>query len=190
MKLAALCVMAAALAAGADRPLTEGNAASKVRVIIYEDLQCPDCAVFRTMLDQQILPRYGDRAAFEHHDFPLDKHKWARQAAIVSRYFANVRPELAIEYRRYMMAHQTEITPENFKDTVSAWARQHGADPAKTLAALDDGDLAAAVEREYQDGIARGIAHTPTLFVGDEPFIETFTFDDVAKSLDRAIAGK
>jgi hypothetical protein len=29
----------------------EGNAASRVRVIIYEDLQCPDCATFRKALD-------------------------------------------------------------------------------------------------------------------------------------------
>lgn len=189
MKLAILCAVAAT-AIGADRPLTEGNAASNVRVFIYEDLQCPDCAVFRTMLDHDVLPRYGNRVAFEHRDFPLDKHKWARPGAIVSRYLATIRPELAVEYRRYMMSHQPAITPENFKDIVSAWARENGVDPAKVLAALDDRDLAAAVESDYREGIARGIAHTPTILIGDEAFIETFTLEEVTKSLDRALGTK
>ena len=35
----------------------EGNAASRIRVIIYEDLQCPDCAVFRQALDATLLDR-------------------------------------------------------------------------------------------------------------------------------------
>ena len=61
------------------RPRTE----SKVRVLIYEDLQCPDCAEFRRMMDEKILPRYGERVAFIHRDFPLAKHAWARKAAIV-----------------------------------------------------------------------------------------------------------
>jgi len=65
----------------AQQPLVEGFAESKVRVLIYEDLQCPDCAAFRRMMDDKILPRYGTRVAFVHRDFPLAKHAWARRAA-------------------------------------------------------------------------------------------------------------
>src|SRR5579875_2251909 len=104
MKIALLCAVSATLAFAGDPQLVEGNPATKVRVVIYEDLQCPDCAVFRTMLDEKLLPRYGDRVAFEHHDFPLDKHKWARPAAIISRYFTSIRPQLGIQYRQYMMS--------------------------------------------------------------------------------------
>ncbi len=172
------------------KPLIEGNPNSTVRVVVYEDLQCSDCAVFRTMMDQQILPKYGAKAAFEHRDFPLPKHKWARPAAVAARYFQSVKPELALEWRRFAMGHLTEITPETFKDKLAGWAKAHGQDPAKVLAALDDKDLAAAVEEDYQDGIARGIAHTPTVLVGSEPFIETFTFEEISKGLEKAISGQ
>jgi protein-disulfide isomerase len=175
---------------GTVKPLTEGNPDSLVRVIVYEDLQCPDCAVFREMLDKQVLPKYGAKAAFEHRDFPLPKHKWARQAAIASRYFQTVKPELALEWRRYAMANLREITPETFKDKLSAWAKAHNQNPATALAALDDKTLAAAVEEDYQDGIARGIAHTPTVLVNGEPFIETFTFEQISQGLDKAISGQ
>ena len=59
--------------------ITEGNPTSPVKVVIYDDLQCSDCQNFRTMLDQKILPRYGDKVAFVHRDFPLGKHYWARK---------------------------------------------------------------------------------------------------------------
>ena len=38
-------------------------------------------AAFRRMLDEKLLPKYGDEVAFVHRDFPLAKHAWARQAA-------------------------------------------------------------------------------------------------------------
>jgi protein-disulfide isomerase len=186
-----LAVIALAQASFAAVPhLVEGNPNSPVRVIIYEDLQCPDCANFRVMMDRQILPEYADKAAFEHRDFPLPKHKWARKAAISARYFATLKPELAIEWRRYALAHLREIAPETFDAKLSEWAGAHGVDASKALAALDDKTLAAAIEDDYQEGIARGIAHTPTVLVDGEPFIETFSFEDIAKSLDKATSGK
>jgi protein-disulfide isomerase len=190
MKLPTALVALAAVCLGAVKVSVEGNPASPVRVIIFEDLQCPDCADFRTMLDRQILPKYGARAAFEHRDFPLAKHKWARPAAIAARYFETVNGNTAIEWRRYAMGHQHDITAENFNAKLSDWAREHGVDPGKAVAALADRDLAAAVEDDYQDGIARGIAHTPTVLVDGEPFIETFTFEEIAAGLDKAIRGK
>jgi protein-disulfide isomerase len=186
-----VAVLALAQVSFAAMPrLIEGNPESPVRVLIYEDLQCPDCANFRVMMDRQILPKYAGKAAFEHRDFPLPKHKWARKAAIAARYFETVKPELAVEWRRYALAHLGEITPENFSGKLSEWAGAHGADRALALAALDDKALAAAVEEDYQEGVARGIAHTPTVLVDGEPFVETFSFEDIARSLDKATSGK
>ncbi len=61
--LALACAGACALLAGDH--LIEGNAGSSVRVVIYEDLQCPDCASFPRMLDEHLLPRFREKAAFE-----------------------------------------------------------------------------------------------------------------------------
>jgi len=173
----------------AQQPLVEGFAESKVRVLIYEDLQCPDCAAFRRMMDDKILPRYGTRVAFVHRDFPLAKHSWARRAAIAARYFGDHKPELGLAYRRQIMATIRETTPDNFNSRLSQFARDNGLDPAPVLAALDDAHLAALVERDFQDGVARGVVHTPTVFVNGNPFIERFSFEDVSQALDDALAG-
>jgi protein-disulfide isomerase len=44
------------------------------------------------------------------------------------------------------------------------------------------------VEKDVQEGVARGVAKTPTVFVDGTPFIETFTFEELSKALDAALA--
>ena len=174
----------------AASPLTEGNPKSPVRVLIYEDLQCSDCAAFAVMLEKQILPKYGAKAAFEHRDFPLPKHNWARKATLASRYFESIRPELALEYRRTTMAHQSDITPDNFSEKLVRFAKTHELDIEKMMAGMKDPALAAAVDKEFREAVARGIGKTPTVLVDGEPFIESFTFQEIAASLERATKSK
>ena len=172
----------------AQAPLVEGDAKSAVRVIAYEDLQCPDCADYRRMLDEKLLPKYGSRVAFEHRDFPLAKHAWARRAAVAARFFQEIKPGLGVAFRRQMFANLTKITPENFREKLAGFAKLNGVDPARAVAALDDARYAAWVEKDYQDGVSRGVAHTPTVFVNGQPFVETFTFEEISKVLEKELS--
>lgn len=185
-----LSLLAAGLGLTAQQPIVEGLPESRIRVLIYEDLQCPDCAAFRRMMDEQLLPHYGARVAFVHRDFPLAKHAWARKAAIAARYFSERKPELAIAYRRFALAGIESTTPANFNEHLAQFARDHAVDPVPLLAALDDARLAALVERDFQDGVARGVVHTPTVFVNGKAFIEQFSAEEISEALDDALAGR
>lgn len=186
MKLLLIALATAAMMSAQKMPV-EGNENSKVRVIVYEDLQCPDCADFRKMLDEHLLPKYGKKVAFEHRDFPLPKHAWARKAAIASRMMAEHRPDLYLEWRRYALSHITDITAEKFNDQLVAWAKAHDVNTVQLMQALDDKKLDAAVEADFRDGIARGVSKTPTVFVEGEPFVETIALADITAALDRAL---
>ena len=167
--------------------LVEGRAGAPVRVVIYEDLACPDCANFRVMMDRQILPKYGDRVEFVHRDFPLAKHAWARQAAIAARFFGEKDPQLGLEYRKFSLANIARTKPETFNDRVSEFALAHNVKPEEAIAALNDPRLAELVEKDFQDGVARGVVHTPTVLVAGTPFIETFTFEEISKGIEDAL---
>ena len=134
------------------------------------------------------MPRYAAKVAFEHRDFPLAKHAWARRAAVAGRYFEETRPGLGLAWRKYAMANIRQITADTFSDRLAAFAKENAADPAKAVAALDDPRLAAIVEKDFQDGVARGIAKTPTVLVNGQPFIETFSFEDIARAIDSELA--
>ena len=172
----------------ADQRLVEGNPSAKVRMIVYEDLQCSDCADFRKMFDDKLLPKYGDAMAVEHRDFPLPKHAWAMKAAIAARYFQTLDPKLSVDFRRMAMANQSSITAENFEEKLAAFCRAKGIDPAKARAALANGKLARLVDADFQEGVARGVAHTPTIFIDGEPYIETFTVEEISKGIEAAVA--
>lgn len=175
---------------GAGQPLIEGQARSAVHVLIFEDLQCPDCAEFRLMMDEKLLPRYEASVTFEHRDFPLSKHPWARKAAIASRALLEINPKLALDFRREIMAHNQETTTATFNDRVTSFANTHNVKPVRILASLNDPKLNALVEKDIQDGVSRGVAHTPTVFVNGQPFVETFTFEEISQAIDEELARK
>jgi len=172
----------------AQKPIVEGLADSPVRAVIYEDLQCSDCAAFRRMLDQKLLPEYAGKVAFVHRDFPLAKHAWARRAAIAARFFTDRKPELGLEYRRYSMAGQEATNERNFNERLADFAKAHDIEPEAAIAALSNARYAELVEQDYLDGVSRGVVHTPTVFVNGKPFVETFTFEEISKGIDEALA--
>ncbi|MBC7925838.1 MAG: thioredoxin domain-containing protein [Bryobacteraceae bacterium] len=139
-------------------------------------------------MDERLLPKYGATVAFEHRDFPLAKHKWAKAASIACRYLDSLKPETGVAFRRWVMANQTSITSSNFEAQLLEWAKLNAVDPALLRAALSDAKLAKLVDDDYEEGVARGVARTPTVFVNGEPFIETFTADEISKSIDTALA--
>lgn len=167
--------------------LIEGDPQAAVRIVVYEDLQCGDCHTFREMLDQKILPKYGQRVAVEHRDFPLTKHAWAKPAAVAARHFERENPKLALEFRRVTLANRATIKADSLGQHVAQFARQFGSDPVKAVEAMKDVNLIKQVEDDFNEGLARGVTKTPSVFVDGEPFIETFTFDEIAKGIDAAL---
>jgi protein-disulfide isomerase len=182
-------ILAAGSGGSAERrDVTEGNPASPVKVLIYEDLQCSDCARFRVLLDEKILPRYGSRVAFIHRDFPLGKHDWARPAALAAHWVYEQDPELGITFRRELLAEQNNITSQSLKLWLVEFASRNNLDRKGILDSLSDQRLAAIVDQERQAAVARGISHTPTAFVGGLSFEETILYEDLARAIDEALA--
>ncbi|MBK7927253.1 MAG: hypothetical protein IPJ98_07040 [Bryobacterales bacterium] len=56
---------------------------------------------------------FAATVAFEHRDFPLPKHIWARRAAIAARHFERVNGEVSVGWRRFAMRNLREITDTN-----------------------------------------------------------------------------
>ncbi len=190
MTLAILAMMTFAMNAETPQAVVEGWASSPVRVIAYEDLQCPDCATYRKMLDEKLLATYRAKVAFEHRDFPLPKHSWARPGAVAARFFHEVNPELGIGWRRHLLFSIRATTSENFLDRLKEFAAKHGVAPERAVAALGEARYREMVDKDCQEGVARGVSRTPTVFVDGQPFVETFTFEQLSKAIDAALAGR
>lgn len=168
--------------------VVEGNPASPVRVLIYDDLQSGDCAHFRVMFDEKILPKYGTKVAFIHRDLPLGKHDWARTAAVAARWVWDQDHVYGIAIRRELLAEQDHITVRSLNGWLLNFAARNHLDQNGIINSLTDARFNSLVDQDRQGAVARGVERTPTVYVGGVAFVETILYEDLARALDEALA--
>lgn len=127
-----------------------------VTVEIFEDLQCPDCARLQHMLDDHLIPALGETVTFIRRDFPLLKHPAARRLAEEAQFL-----------------RLTEGTEAEW-----AWRRRCLFSIARFNAPVAERDPA-GVDADLLEAHSRGVAKTPTVFVGNHVLIEKFTADEL-----------
>jgi len=84
----ALMFVSACLAQGPDEalknnPVLKPPKGAQVAIIVFEDLECPDCARAAPLLEEA-AKNYNIPVV--RHDYPLAMHPWAHDAAILARY--------------------------------------------------------------------------------------------------------
>jgi protein-disulfide isomerase len=131
-----------------------------VALVIFEDLQCPDCAR-ASAEEHRAIEKYKIPAV--RYNFPLPQHNWSRDAAVIAEYFASKSPELGVQYREYTFQNQTQITRDNLHSFAERFAQQHGT--GLPFMIDPQGKLAAKVQHDLALGQRLGIDHTPTIYV-------------------------
>lgn len=184
-----LCLLLAilslsAVAFSADASTLKPPPGAKVAIVMFEDLECPDCA--------RAYPVVWDAANAHHipvvlHDFPLSMHPWSFQAAIYARYFDTKSQKLGNDFRGYIYQNQRQITPENLLQYIQRFADQN---KVPLPFAIDpQGTLKQKVQTDYQLGQRVGLEHTPTIFVvgnggPSTPFVEVVDRDKLTEIIE------
>lgn len=91
-------------------------------------------------------------------------------------------------FRKFVLTNLGDINTTNFEPIFREFAERHGVDPAKAAAAFTDPRFADLVEEDYREGLGRGVSRTPTVIVNGHPFIESFTFAEIATAIDGELA--
>ncbi len=174
-KLASVIIIllaATLLAAAADTTVLKPPKGARVAIVVFEDLQCPDCARAWPLL-QEAAKTY--KIPIVHYDFPLPQHNWSFEAAKYARYFDSKSPELGDEFRTQVFAHQIEITPGNLQAFAENFAKEHKTSLPFTLDPT--GQFEKKIRADYALGQRTGIQHTPTIYIVSntqrgKPFVE------------------
>ena len=90
------------------RPV-RGAKESKVKLVVYDDLQCPFCTTMHQTLFPELLKEYGDRVTFVYKDFPLSIHAWASHAAVDANCLAAQNQDAYWSFVDSVHASQREI---------------------------------------------------------------------------------
>jgi protein-disulfide isomerase len=131
-----------------------------VAIVIFEDLQCPDCSKAYPVIWEAAN---AHKVPVVLHDFPLPMHNWAFEAAVWARYFDKTSSDMGNEFRKFIYANQIQITRENLPQ----WAQKFAAENKASLPSDKDpdGKLADLVKADYLLGQRIGVEHTPTIWV-------------------------
>jgi protein-disulfide isomerase len=133
---------------------------SAVAIVVFEDLQCPQCGRTAPLL-AQAAKTY--KIPLVQHDFPLPMHNWSFDAAVMARYFDTHSKELGNEFRESVFAHQMEMTPQNLRAFEEKFAADHKI--GLPFVVDPDGKLAGLVRADKDLGVSLHIDHTPTIWV-------------------------
>ncbi|HEV7675570.1 MAG TPA: thioredoxin domain-containing protein [Candidatus Angelobacter sp.] len=152
--------LAPAASRAADGSSLKPPPGARVAIVIFEDMECPDCA--------RAYPVVWE-AAKKHnipvvlHDFPLQMHPWSFDAAVFARYFDSKSEKLGEDFRSYIFKNQPQIDKQNLRQWVDKFAAENKA-PVPFV--LDpEGQFKTKILADRQMGNQIGLQHTPTIFV-------------------------
>ena len=168
-------VFAADLSAAANEPVNPALRPPKgaqVAIVVFEDLQCPQCRRVAPILEQASKTY---KIPLIRHDFPLPMHNWSYDAAVMARYFDGTSKELGNEFRDYIFSNQLEINPQNLRGYAEKFAAEHKV--GLPFVIDPQGKFAAEVNADRDVGKAIKLEHTPTVYVvssrhPERPYVE------------------
>src|SRR5438270_4022623 len=117
---AVLALTALSLAArAADASSLKPPPGAKAAIVVFEDLECPDCARAYPVVWETAN---AHKIPVVLHDFPLAQHPWSLDAAVYARYFDSKSEKLGNDFSVYIFSNQQMITKANLLQSVQKFA--------------------------------------------------------------------
>src|ERR1022692_4803783 len=174
LTLLALVFAAGLCAAAIDalNPALRPPKGAQVAIVVFEDLQCPQCRRVAPILEQASKTY---KIPLVRHDFPLPNHNWSYEAAVMARYFDVTSKALGNDFRDYIFSNQLEINQQNLRGYAEKFAASHKVNFPFVLD--PQGKFAAEVNADRDIGKAIKLEHTPTVYVvssrhPEKPYVE------------------
>ena len=191
-----------------NRPARGGGENAPVRIVVFDDLQCPYCAKMHKALFPALLARYGDKVRVVYKDFPLSQHPWAIHAAVDANCLAaQTTPGYwemvdsvhgrSGELGRDPLANSTQSKPDTpeaalarVKTELDRMALDEGkkykADTAKLQACITAQDDS-AIKESLKEAQELGIDAAPLLIINGERIAGAVPVEYVYKAVDDAL---
>jgi len=159
-----------------------------VTLEIYGDFQCPSCGLVSHAIDE-LQKQYEGKMRVVFHEFPLEMHKHAMQAAVAA--------EAAAVQGKFWEMHDmlyryqpvwAEATNANF--FFESYAESIGLDVARFRADRTAPDVRSRVITDATAGESRGVKNTPTIFINGTELRTGFSLDKLQSAIEAALAGK
>src|SRR5947209_2503045 len=166
-----------------------GEADAPVTLEEFADFQCPSCAMTTLQSIGPMEKNFGERLRVVFWHFPLPNHKHGREAALAAE--AAARQGKFWEMHDLLFEKQGDWSKvPDIHPVFEDYAKQLNLNVDKFKKDFESPDVAAAVDRQHQQGESRGVKNTPTIFINGREFPPPFNPDRLQEAIDAAIAAK
>ncbi|WP_246119623.1 DsbA family protein [Aeromicrobium flavum] len=164
-----------------------GDVDAPVVMIEYSEFQCPFCGKYSRETAPKLVEKYVDQGLLriEFRDFPYlgDESDLAARAA-----------RAAAEQDSFWPFHErlfAEQPPPNSgrldRERLSGIAKDLGLDTDRFLKDMDSDEVAAAIKRDRDEGMAIGVTGTPAFLINDRVLMGALPTEDFVETIDAAI---
>ncbi len=166
-----------------------GTPGAPVVLVEFSDFECPYCKAEAQELRKNLLTAYPTQVRLYFKTYPLESlHPWAKAGAIGSKCVAKQVPDDFWTYHDWIFEHQADITAENLKEKVLAWAKDvKGLDSIQLGQCMDTSATKAEVDKDQAEGQALEINGTPTLFVNGRRIGQSIEWSNLKSIIDYEI---
>ena len=165
-----------------------GEVDAPVVMVAYSEFQCPFCGRFARETEPTLVEDYVDEGLLriEWRDFPYLGLE-SRTAALAAR--AAAQQDGFWDFHAAMFADQQPpnsgaLTPDYLADV----AEDVGLDREQLLADMASEEVAAAVERDFQEGQTIGVTGTPAFLVNGRPVMGAQPTEVFVQTIEDALA--
>jgi len=179
---AVFLMVSAAFAQDPVNPILRPPAGAQVAIVIFEDLECPDCRRAAPVLEEAARTH---KIPLIVHDFPLPSHAWSLAAAVIARYFDSHSKALGDAYRDYIFEHQSDITIHTLRAFSERFASEHKISLPKVVD--PQGKFAQQVAADRDLAYDMRLRGTPTIYVVSKTQVKSLVEDVDRGELDLLI---
>jgi len=154
-----------------------GPADAPVTIVEFSDFQCPYCQKSVATL-KELRRLYGDKIRVVYRDYPGPNHPQAASAAEAAQCAGD--QGKFWEYHDALFDHQATGTGWDYE----ALARELGLQAGDFSTCLSTGRYREEVRKDLRDGLALGIASTPTFFINGRPLVGAQPLTEFSRLID------
>ncbi len=173
-----------------------GNPNAKVKILVFEDFQCPICKEFTTSVEPQLdTSTYitNGQVYYQFMQWPfIDDSSLAKdshQAANAS--MCALEQGRFWDYHDMLFANQGAENQGSYNDArLKAFAQDLGLNVSQFNSCFSANKYSAQIESDYQQGVSMGVTGTPSVFVNGTQVTPGYapTWDQLKAAIDAAIA--
>ena len=129
---------------------------------------------------EQVLEKYPAEVKFVFKNYPLNSHKFARQAAVAA--LSAGKQGKFWEFHDKLFENYDRLNQQKIQ-TIS---QDLGLDPVEFAENMKNSQLVAAVDRDQSDGIKAGVRGTPAVFVNGK-LLRNMSFRDFQFKIEKEL---